>query len=89
MFAAKMKPRDWDDGVSRGVSVPAVEAERPYLLSDPTDRVKPNGCGRFPHSDTCEQLARSGWFNRDAAHTLFALARQPDIDTAFQNEGRP
>jgi hypothetical protein len=89
MFAAKMKPRHWDDGVSRGVSVPAVEAERPSLLSDPTDRVKPNGCGRFPHSDTCESLARSGLFTRDVAHRLFALAREPDIDSAFQRDSDP
>ena len=33
--------------------------------------------GRFPHSDACEALARSGRFAREVAHLLLALARQP------------
>jgi hypothetical protein len=35
--------------------------------------------GRYPHSDTCEELARSGLFDRETAHLLLAIARSPKL----------
>ena len=35
--------------------------------------------GRHRHSDLCEQLARSGLFDRDARHMLLAVARMSAV----------
>ena len=35
--------------------------------------------GRHQHSDLCEQLARSGLFDRDARHMLLAVARMSAV----------
>ena len=84
MSATKAKPRQWDGRASNGNSIPASGAECIPSFNDPNENGKANAAGRFPHSNSCERLARSGLFGLETAHLLLALARQPSIDAAFQ-----
>ena len=76
-------------GLRQGVSIPASGAECIPSFNDPNENGKANAAGQFPHSDSCERLARSGLFGLETAHLLLALARQPSIDAAFQGSARP